>query len=80
LQSQGVRRGHLYGIVEILGVCRQPQSRVQILEGTGVSMRYLHFCLKHLLKQNLVKFHHKKKTYVATGKGLSYLQLFAETR
>jgi predicted transcriptional regulator len=78
LQSQGVRGNHLHDIVEILAVCRQPQSRVQILEETGLSMRHLHFCLKHLLKQDLVRFHHRKKTYVATGKGLRYLQLFTE--
>ena len=80
MKSQSVRRNQLQDIVEILDVCMKPQSRVQILEETGFSMRHLHFCLKHLLKQNLVRFHHRKKTYVITGKGLRYLQLFAEVQ
>ena len=61
-------------VSEILDVCREPKSKVQILEETGFSMRHLHFCLKHLLKQNLVKLHHRKKTYVTTEEGLRVQQ------
>ena len=75
MQSQGVHRNHLQGIVEILAVCMKPKTKVQILAETGTSMRHLHFCLKFLLKQNLVRLHHRKKTYVTTEKGLGYLQV-----
>jgi predicted transcriptional regulator len=62
-------------VSEILDVCRVPKTKVQILEHTGLSMRHLHFCLKHLLKQNLVRLHHRKKTYTCTEKGLRYLEV-----
>ena len=75
LQSQGVHRNHLQGIVEILDVCMKPKTKVQILAETGTSMRHLHFCLKFLLKQNLVRLHHRKKTYTCTEKGLRYLEV-----
>ncbi len=78
MQSRGVRRNHLQDFIEILDVCMLPRTKFQVLEETGMSMRHLHFCLKYLLKQDLVKFHHRKMTYVTTGKGLRYLQLFAE--
>ena len=55
-----------------------PRTKFEILEETGMSMRHLHFCLKYLLKQNLVRYHYRKGPYVTTGKGLRYLQLFAE--
>ena len=67
-------RSHLQVLSEILGVCREPQSKVQIIEETGLSMRHLHFCLKYLLKQNLVKFHCRKRTYVTTEAGLRLQQ------
>ena len=77
MQSQGVRRNHLQDFTEILDVCILPHTKFQILEETGMSMRHLHFCLKYLLKQSLVRYHYRKGTYVTTGKGLRYLQLFA---
>jgi len=75
LQSSCKQQSHLQGLIEILDVCRKPQTRVEIIQETGVSMRHLHFCLKHLLKQNLVKLHHRKKTYVTTEEGLHYLRI-----
>jgi predicted transcriptional regulator len=68
------RRSHLQVVSEILDVCRKPQTKVRILEETGLSMRHLGFCLKYLLKQNLVKLHHRKKTYVTTEEGLRVQQ------
>ena len=68
------QRSHLQVLSEILYLCREPQTKVQIIEETGMSMRHLYFCLKHLLKQDLVKFHHKKKTYTTTEKGLRVQQ------
>jgi len=78
LQSRSVRSNHLQDFTEILDVCMLPRTKFQILEETGMSMRHLHFCLKYLLKQRLVRYHYRKGTYVTTGKGLRYLQLFAE--
>jgi predicted transcriptional regulator len=74
LQSSNTQLSHLQVLIGILDVCREPQSKVQILEETGVSMRHLGFCLKYLLKQDLVKLHHIKKTYVTTEKGLRIRQ------
>ena len=67
-------RSHLQVVSEILDVCRVPKTKVQILGETGLSMRHLHFCVKHLLKQNLIKFHCRKRTYVTTQKGLRIRQ------
>ena len=63
------KRSHLQVVSEILDVCRVPKTKVQMLEETGLSMRHLHFCLKYLLKQNMVKLHHRKKTYTTTQEG-----------
>ena len=71
-------RSHLQVVSEILNVCREPKFKAQILEETGLSMRHLHFCLKYLLKQNLVKLHYRKRTYVTTEEGLRYLRLCTE--
>jgi predicted transcriptional regulator len=65
-------------VSEILDVCREPKSKVQILEETGLSLRHLQFCFKYLLKQNLVKPHYRKRTYVTTEEGLRYLRLCKE--
>ena len=62
--------GHLQDFTEILDVCLLPRTKFQILEETGMSMRHLHFCLKYLLKQSLVKYHYRKRTYVTTEAGL----------
>ena len=51
-----------------------PRTKFEILEETGMSMRHLHFCLKYLLKQNLVRYHYRKGTYVTTEAGLRLLQ------
>ena len=75
LRSQGIQRNYLQILEEILDACREPKVRSQLVGETGLSMRKLHFCLKFLLKQNLVRFHHRKKTYVVTEKGLRFLQL-----
>lgn len=75
LQSQGVQRNHLQVINEILFVCREPMVRTQVMREVDVSLRLLQFCLKHLMKQNMVRFYHRKKTYITTEKGLRYLEL-----
>ena len=64
------KRSHLQVVSEILDVCREPKTKAQMLEETGLSMRHLHFCLKYLLKQNMVKFHCRKRTYATTEEGL----------
>ena len=61
-------------LTEILDACSEPQTRTQIMCETGLSLRHLEFCLKYLLKQNVVKFHHRKKTYVTTEEGLRIRQ------
>ena len=78
LRSLNARGGHLQDFIEILGVCMLPRTKFEILEETGMSMRHLHFCLKYLLKQNLVKLHYRKRTYVTTEEGLRYLRLCTE--
>ena len=78
LQCSNTQPNRLQVLHEILLLCREPQTKVQILEETGVSIRHLHFCLKHLLKQNILRFHHRKKTYLITEKGLKYIQLRPE--
>jgi len=75
LQSEGMQRSYLQVLEEILFACREPKARIQLISETGVSMRKLHFYLKDLLKQDFVKFHRRKRTYVTTEKGLKFLQL-----
>jgi len=74
LRSANYQRNTLQGFTEILDVCVKPQTKLQIIQETGMSMRHLHFCLKYLLKQNLIKFHHRKRTYVTTEAGLRLWQ------
>jgi len=74
LRSLNVRGGHLQDFIEILDVCMLPRTKFQLLEETGVSMRQMHFCLKYLLKQSLVKYHYRKGTYVTTEAGLRLWQ------
>jgi len=61
-------------VSEILYVCRVPKTKIQLLEETRLSMRHLHFCLKHLLKQGMVRCHYRKKIYETTEEGLRILQ------
>ena len=70
LRSLNANRNYLQEFIEILDVCRVPRTNLQIIEETGMSMRHLHFCLKYLLKQNMVKYHRRKRTYVTTNEGL----------
>jgi predicted transcriptional regulator len=70
-----MQRSYLQVLEEILVACREPKVRSQLVGETGVSMRRLHFCLKDLLKQDFVRFHRRKRTYVTTEKGLRFLQL-----
>jgi len=78
LQSQSVQRNHLQILNEILFVCREPQVKTQVMSEVDISLRLLQWCLKQLLKQNMVRLHHRKQTYVTTEKGLRYLQLCTE--
>ena len=80
MQSQSVQRNHLQVLNEILHVCREPQGKIEVMREVDISFRLLHWCFKQLLKQNLVRFHHRKKTYVITEKGLRYLQLCTEVQ
>ena len=75
LQSQGMQRNYLQVLEEILVACREPKARIQLIGETGVSMRKLHFYLKDLVKQDFIRFHRRKRTYVTTEKGLRFLQL-----
>ena len=74
LRSLNAHGGHLQDFTAILDVCMIPITKFQIIQDTGMSMRHLHFCLKYLLKQNMVRYHYRKKTYVTTDKGLRVLQ------
>ena len=74
LRSLNAHGGHLHDFTEILDVCMLPRTKFQILQETSMSMRHLHFCLKYLLKQNLVKYHYRKRTYVTTEAGLRLQQ------
>ena len=74
MRSSDTEWNDLQVFSEILYVCREPHTRIQILEETGLSMRRLNFCLKYLLKQNLVRYHYRKGTYVTTEAGLRLLQ------
>jgi len=38
LQSSYKQLSHLQVLIEILDVCREPQTKVQIIQETGVSM------------------------------------------
>jgi predicted transcriptional regulator len=78
LLSQGIQRNHFQILKEILDICREPQTRTQIMCKTGVTIKKLQFCLRQLLKQNMVRFHHRKRTYVTTEEGLRYLQSCVE--
>ena len=78
MQSQRVQRTHLQILIEILSVCREPQVVTQVMSKTGVSLRKLGFCFRELIKQDMISFHHRKRTYVTTGKGLRYLQVWKE--
>ena len=75
LHSEGVHRNHLQLLNEILFVCREPMIRIEVMREVDVSLRVFEFCLKYLMKQDLVRFHRRKKTYVTTEKGLRYLHL-----
>jgi predicted transcriptional regulator len=74
LRSLSAHGGHLQDYIEILDVCMLPRTKFQILEETGMSLRHLHFCLKYLLKQSLVKYHYRKRTYVTTEAGFRLQQ------
>ena len=63
---------------EILYVCREPQVKTQVMSEVDISLRLLQWCLKQLVKQDMVRLHHRKQTYVTTEKGLRYLQLCTE--
>ncbi len=76
--SQSVQRNHLQILNAILFVCREPQGKTKLMNEVEISLRLLQWCLKQLMKQNMVRVHHRKQTYVTTGKGLRYLQLCTE--
>ena len=75
LQSPNTQQSYLQVLVGILDLCREPQNRTQLICLTGISLRRLHFYLKLLVKQKLVKFHRRKRTYVTTEKGLRFLRM-----
>ena len=75
LRSLDAHGSYLQDFTEILDVCMIPITKFQIIQETGMSMRHLHFCLKYLLKQHLVRYHYRKKTYETTDKGLRIKQL-----
>ena len=70
VRSSNTELSYLQVFSEILYVCTEPQTKVQILCKTGLTLRRLDFCLKYLLKQNVVKLHHRKRTYITTEEGL----------
>ena len=70
-----MQRNYLQVLEEILVACREPKARIQLIGETGVSMRKLHFYLKDLVKQDFIRFHRRKRTYMTTEKGLRFLQL-----
>jgi predicted transcriptional regulator len=61
--------------MEILDVCREPKAKTQIMHEAGITLKKLQYCLKQLMKQNMIQFNHRKKTYTTTKKGLRHLQL-----
>jgi predicted transcriptional regulator len=64
--------------VEILNVCREPKVKTQVMYETDITLKKLQFCLKQLMKQDMLEFHHRRKNYATTDKGLRYLQIWTE--
>jgi predicted transcriptional regulator len=78
--SQSFQRSHLQLLEEILSLCSEPKVKTQIMHETGITLKKLQYCLKQLLGQNMIEFHHRKKTYTTTQTGARHLQLLTGLR
>lgn len=73
------RRGPFQIIAEILDVCTKPQAKTHVMHKVNLSYHQLQFYLGKLRKFGLIELRSRGERYVASGKGLLFLQKWIET-
>ena len=65
-------------MAEILSLCRQPQTKTQLMSKTSLSLKMLQAHLSQLQSRQLLEVHHSSTKYATTPEGLKFSERFAE--
>lgn len=65
-------------MAEILSLCKQPQTRTQLMSKTSLSWKMLQAYLSQLQSRQLLEVHHSSTRYATTPAGLKFSERFAE--
>jgi len=68
------RRTSLEIMAEILRFCREPQNKTRVMLKANLSWKMLQNYLVLLQSQGLLEVHHSSIRYVATQKGLKFVE------
>jgi len=71
-------RDHLEIMAEILSLCKQPQTKTRVMYGTNLSYKMLQRYLSELQSRGFLEVHHSLTKYVASRKGLNFLEKWRE--
>jgi predicted transcriptional regulator len=72
------KRDHLEIMAEILSLCKQPQTKTRVMYGTNLSYKMLQRYLSELQSRGFLEVHHSLTKYVASRKGLNFLEKWRE--
>jgi predicted transcriptional regulator len=65
-------------MADILSLCRQPQTKTQLMSKTSLSSRMLHVYLSQLQSKRLLEVHHSSTKYATTPEGFEFSERYAE--
>jgi predicted transcriptional regulator len=71
-------RNNLEIMVEILSLCKEPQTKTRVMYGTNLSWEMLQKYLSQLQSKGLLEVHHSRAKYATTQKGLKFVKKWRE--
>ena len=72
------KRDSLEIMAEILDLCKQPQNKTRVMYRTNLSWIMVQKYLSKLHSKGLLEVHHSSTKYVATLKGLKFVEKWRE--
>jgi predicted transcriptional regulator len=65
-------------MVDILSLCKRPQTKTKVMYGTNLSWLMLQKYLSQLESLGLLEVHHSLTKYATTEKGLKFVEKWKE--
>jgi predicted transcriptional regulator len=76
--AMGGKRDRVEIMADILGLCSKPKTKTHVMYGTNLSWKMLQHYLSELQSLELLEVHNNSTRYVATNRGLDFVEKWKE--